>query len=785
MENEGQQRPRSDQRQSEQQGYYGWQYDQDATEVRPPTPSGAPPRSFASPPGRPLPQYPSQAQDPQQTQVPSKYQQQYHQQSQQPMQDMGMTLGFGQGTEYQYFDVPQPSQPMAQLRQERLQQLREERMRRQQRRIRGGDVTAMFPWRGGNKAARAAADSLPPPSGSLSASPREPLTPAPPSQFSPRVSLPDYDDEKTMSPVRASTQPPESLRLPRREPPTANVNANLQPASASSQDTGMIQKVRVGRAMSILTIAFVASRILGILRTSMFAYVFGTSPVSDAYLQAFLIPDFIFNIVSGGALSSAFIPVFTNYMVGERDQRKAWHVASSALNLAIAIMTVLALIGIIFARQIVPIYNIGAPPAQLDLIASLTRIMLLQSVILGGGVIVTSVLNAQQDFKLSAIGSVLYNVGLIGGLVPGIFIAFAGRGNPQLAVYSATWGVVVGALLQVGAQVPGLAKVGMKYTRSFDWKDPGVIQIARSMLPRIGNSAMIYLSTFVDRSLILLVVGSAGGGVTQYYQAFQLVLLPFGIFGLSPATAVFPTLAENVAKGRFDRVRSTILETLRSVLFTTIPSSVGLIILGLPVIQVLLQHGHYNLSSAQATYWPLAAFSLGLAGLCGVELLTRSFYALRDTKTPVIVSIAQFVFKIALSLVVVNAAVWGTNWGLAALAFSTSAANILEATVLFWLLNQRLGDLQVRELLRFIGRVLLASLAMAVVVFVARELLDRILDTTNGQSTGLIGTIEAMVKLGVEVFVGLFVYVRASRFLGIQELGPVKRILDRLKLSWI
>ncbi|GCE16630.1 hypothetical protein KDK_04300 [Dictyobacter kobayashii] len=194
--------------------------------------------------------------------MPSKYQQQYQQQSQeqsrQPIQDMGMTLGFGQGTEYQYFDVPQPSQPMAQLRQERLQQLREERMRRQQRRIRGGDVTAMFPWKGGKPSG--AADSLPPPSGSLSANPRVPRTPVSPSQFTPGTSLPDYDDDETVVPVRSSTQPPNGLSLPKREALAAA--ANLQSAASSSQDTGMLQKVRVGRAMSILTIAFVASRIL-------------------------------------------------------------------------------------------------------------------------------------------------------------------------------------------------------------------------------------------------------------------------------------------------------------------------------------------------------------------------------------------------------------------------------------------------------------------------------------------------------------------------------------------
>jgi putative peptidoglycan lipid II flippase len=775
VENEGQQGSPPERGPSEQQGYYGWQYDQDATEVRPPSPSGAPPRSFSPSQKEPPNNYPPEEQTPPTDSKLSKYQQRYQEKSQQPIQDMGMTLGYGQGTENHYFDVPQPSQPMAQLRQERLQQLREERMRRQQRRIRGGDVTAMFPWKGGSQ-------SGPLVSGPLSDGTFSPQTPA---QLSPGTSLPGWagPDEDIVSPVRSSTLPPEGMRLPKREP--VGSNKGLQPAAATAQDTGMLQKVNLGRAMSILTIAFVASRVLGLLRSSMFAYVFGTTGFSDAYLQAFLVPDLIFNIVSGGALSSAFIPVFTNYMVSEHDEKKAWHIASSALNLAIVMMSVFALVAIIFARQLVPLYNPGDSAAQLDLIASLTRVMLLQSIILGSGVIVTSILNAQQDFKSSAIGSVLYNVGLIGGMIPGMIFVLTGHNNPTFALQAATWGVVAGAALQVGVQIPNLKKVGMKYTRVFDWRDPGILQIARQMGPRIGNSAMVYLSTFVDRILITLVVGSVGGGVTQYYQAFQLVLLPYGIFGLSPATAVFPTLAENISKGRFDRVRSTILETLRNILYTTIPSSVGLIILGLPVIQVLLQHGHYNLANAQATYFPLAAFAFGMAGLCAVELLTRSFYAMRDTKTPVIVSITQFIFKIALSLILVNAAVWGTGWGLAGLATSTSVANILEASVLFWLLDQRIGEMQTKELLKFIGRVLLASLIMAVAVFAARELLDHLFDTTSSQSTGIIGTLEAMIKLGIEAFIGLFVYIRVSRRMGVQELGSFKRLLDRLKLSWI
>ncbi|MBV9256672.1 MAG: polysaccharide biosynthesis C-terminal domain-containing protein, partial [Ktedonobacteraceae bacterium] len=281
-------------------------------------------------------------------------------------------------------------------------------------------------------------------------------------------------------------------------------------------------------------------------------------------------------------------------------------------------------------------------------------------------------------------------------------------------------------------------------------------------------------------------VAGIGGLITQYYQAFQLVLLPLGIFGMAVSTAAFPTLAENVAKGRIDRVRNTIMETLRSILFMSLPSSVGLIVLGFPIIQVLLQHGRFSLSMAESTAVPLAFFATGLAGLASVEILTRSFYALRDSRTPVIVSIGQFVFKIALSLVIIDAAVWGAQWGMGALAFSTSIAGLLEAAVLYWLLHLRVG-LPLRAIGVFIGRVLLASLAMGLAVLVVRLVLDHIpfLNTTQTPALGLLGTIAAILKLLIELFVGLIVYLRTSRLLGIEELGPIRRVLDRFKLSWI
>jgi putative peptidoglycan lipid II flippase len=723
---------------------------------------------------------------------------------------MGTSLGYGQGMEYTYSDLPQPSQalPLQQLRQARLQQLREERMRRQQRRM-APDITRLFQ----PKAPKRLSGDVPP----------QPAAPAPPQ---PQQMPPQWGPGATPS-LRSNGLPAASspiqmspaLRLPAREVSPAHqaqsppdyfeqsipgliiAGAEPQAAAEQAQDTGMLQKVNIRRATFILTGAFIASRVLGLLRTSMFAFVFGTTTTSDAYLQAFLIPDLIFNIVAGGALSSAFIPVFTNTMVGEQDEKKAWHIASTALNLAIAIMMALAFIAIIIAPWVVPLYNPSASHSELALITSLTRIMLLQAIVLGGGVIVNSVLNARQNFLLPAIGTVLYNVGLIMGLLPGIILAYHNQRNDTLAVYAATIGVILGALVQVGFQIPGLFKLGMRYTFSFDWKDPGVIQIGRQMVPRVINAAMLYFSIFVDRILIGLLVAVVGanaiqGLITQYYQSLQLVLLPLGIFGMSVSTAAFPTLAENVTKGRLDRVQSIILDTLRSILFMSIPSSVGLIVLGLPVIQVLLEHGAFTLNDAISTSVPLACFAIGLTGLTAVEILTRSFYAMRDSRTPVIISVAQFILKIALSLIIINIASLGSSpqWkgslGLGALAFSTSIAGLLEAIVLFWLLHQRIGNLQWRAVSIFVGRILLASLAMALALLIIRFVLDSILVTTDpqSQSLGLGGTVLAFIKLLIELAVGTFVYLRATRLLGIEDFwkqGPVKRVLDRLKLSWL
>ena len=772
----------------------------------PQPPMSMPPQQYPMQPGQQ-----GQQGQPVQQQLPARYQQ--------PIADMGSSLGYGQGMEYQYLDATQPSRPIPMLRQTRLQQLREERMRHQQRRMKPNiNISSLIsqkvlkrPPTGGTPGGPGIqGPTVPPPPivprkpparGHGAQYPMNPPAPAappmPPGSHGSHGSPVQYSPAASPQAGAANYNGHGGPAIVQGSPSLVQPAGSLQPAVDAAQNTGMIQRVRIRKATAILTGAFIVSRILGLLRTSMFAAIFGATFISDAYYQAFIIPDLIFNVVAGGALSSAFIPVFTGYMVAKRDENMAWYIASSALNIAIAIMVALALLAEIFAGQIVPLYNPGVPAKELALITMLVRIMLLQSIIMGGGVIVTSVLQARQNFLLPAIGSVLYNVGLIAGLLPGFFLALHGQHNDSVNVLFATLGVVLGAILQVSIQIPGLLKVGMRYAPTFDWRNPAVIQIGRQMVPRIINAVMLYASIFVDRGLILLLVVVAGsvavqGLITQYYQAFQLVLLSVSIFGASVSTAAFPTISEYVARGRMDSVRAIITETLRSILFLSIPSCVGLAMLALPVIQVLYEHGAFSLADAQSTAVPLTLFAFGLAGLASVEILTRAFYALRDSTTPVIVSVGQFLFKIALSIVLIDIAVWGTQWGMGVLALSTSIAGLLESAVLIWLLHQRIGGLQLRELGLFIGRVLFAAAVMGVVLFIVRFILDHILVTTVNSALGAGGTAFAVFKLLVEIAAGFFVYVQVARRLNIAELELVRRLASRLmpllkrfSLSWL
>ena len=557
-------------------------------------------------------------------------------------------------------------------------------------------------------------------------------------------------------------------------------------------------RMSIGQAALVITLATLMARVFGLLRGSLFTAVFGATTISDAFNRAFVIPNAIYTIVTGGALISAFIPVFNAYMLERGDESEAWRVASNTLNLAVLVMVAIGGIVAIFARQLVPLYNPGVSASELDLTAELTRIMILQATVMGVGVVVSSILNARQHFFLPALGSVLYSIGLIIGLLPGFVLIRLHHSDPLLAVYCASIGVVLGAVLMVGCQLPGLRSVNMRYIFSRKWLHPGVLQIMRLMVPRVISSVAVNLSQATDVLLISLL--AFPGFVTQYLLAFTVMMIPQGMV-INVATAMFPSMTEYAATGRMDHFRAIVREALRSTLFISIPAAIGLIVLSLPIIQALYEHGPFSYQDAFITSIPLMGYAIGLPGWAIGEILTRAFYALRDSKTPVFVSVWQFAIKIALSLILLDPVVWiaqmrlgatelASAWGMGAMAFSTSVAILLEMVALLWLLHQRIGGLRLRRMLPFVYRVLLASAVMTVTIIGVYWLLDHVLVTgaVANQSLPLRGIVFMLIKVCITVAAGCFVYLRVSRMIQLlnnENLAPVQRLLIRLHLTWL
>jgi putative peptidoglycan lipid II flippase len=546
---------------------------------------------------------------------------------------------------------------------------------------------------------------------------------------------------------------------------------------ADEQPSIAVRAFRSGnmaRAALIVTSATLLSRILGLGRTTLFAATFGNTTQADAFTNAFWLPDTIFSIVAGGALASAFIPVFAEYMIDKRDKRTAWHIASSALNLTILVLIVVAGLGIIFAD---PILHVTLPAfygkgdARGPIITHLTQIMLLQPIFLGGATVTIAILQARQSFLLPALGPVVYSASLIGGILASQADARWHIFGGDLGLNGPAYGVVAGAVLQLVIQLPGLVQAKMKYAFSFDLFHPGIKEMIALMTPRLINAVILYFSVGINRNLLGLV--NQSGASYGYVTAFSLILLPTGIFGMAVSQAAFPTLAAYVAAGQLDRLTDAVTRTIRGITYLAVPSSFGMMVLAEPITRVVIGHGQdVVLSKLDLTYVPLIFFGVGLTGLSLVEILTRSFYALHNTRTPVQLSILQFMLGIGLSLMLL------VPLGSGGLALASSLAWTMEAFVLLLLLRKEIPQLDLRALGTFLLNVVAASVVTA---------LTALLIYTVGSNTVLpVGTtsttttINQIILLVVAVLAGTGVYFGVSRFLGLEEVSYLKRIVRRL-----
>ncbi|MBI2865431.1 MAG: murein biosynthesis integral membrane protein MurJ [Chloroflexi bacterium] len=452
---------------------------------------------------------------------------------------------------------------------------------------------------------------------------------------------------------------------------------------------------KVASATIILMAAFVASRLLGLARDMIIGGLFGTGPELDAYFAAFRLPDLIFQVIVGAVLGSALIPVFSRYMAKGEDE-DGWHVASSCLNLLTLACVVMAIICFALAPWLVPLMTVGLQENYQALAVELTRIMLISAVFFGMGGVVMSILNARQHFLATAVAPVVYNLGIIGGAV---FL------SGSLGVRGLAVGVAAGSSLYLVVQIPALIRQGMHYRLVASLRHPGVREIARLMVPRtIGAGA-----TQLNFAVALLIASTlAQGSISALNYAWLVAMMPISFFGVAISSAAFPTLAELAALERLNELRRTLLGSLRIVIFLSVPASLGLIILREPLVSLLFQRGKFDGASVAATSSALAFYAAGLIAFGVVEVLTRTFYSLHDTRTPAGIAAGIMLLNIGLSLVLVKFLQHG------GLALSMSVTTVIEAIALSILLHRRLGDFWSRELPSSAAKIGVASLAMAI-----------------------------------------------------------------------
>jgi putative peptidoglycan lipid II flippase len=369
------------------------------------------------------------------------------------------------------------------------------------------------------------------------------------------------------------------------------------------------------RATTLIMALFLFSRIAGLVRDDH------RCPLRhqrrpDAYLAAFRVPDLLFQLVAGGALGSAFIPVFTGCLT-RRDLTGGWRVFSAVTNLVLIVLTVLAVLAGLAAPWLVrTILAPGFSPEQQELTVSLMRWMLVSTVVFGVSGIVMGVLNSFQHFLLPALAPLIYNLSIIAAA---LFLA------PSLGVYALVIGVVAGSLLHLDVQIFGLWWYGARYRITLGLRDPNVREVGRLMGPRVVGLAVVQINFWVNT---LLASNLGVGSISSLNYAWLLMLLPQGIVAQAAATAAFPTFAALEARGRYDELRHTVSSTLRGVLFLTIPAAAGLFVWRVPLIRMLLERGEFTARSTQMTAAALAFFAFALIGHSVVEIVARAFYAL-------------------------------------------------------------------------------------------------------------------------------------------------------------
>ena len=533
----------------------------------------------------------------------------------------------------------------------------------------------------------------------------------------------------------------------------------------------------VAKSAGIVSIAVMFSRVFGLVRETVFAAFFGAGFVSDAFYLAFRIPNLLRDLFAEGALSVAFVKVFTHYQINV-SEKEAWRLAALVFNAIAVVLSVIVVLGISLSPYLVPLLADGFSPEKAKLAVFLTQLMFPFILLVALSAVAMGVLNTKGKFGIPASASTAFN---IVSITIGIFFAYYLSGGswdipkdsnaiPELpaqwAITGMAIGTVFGGLAQIAIQLPSLYKVGFRFKPILSFRDKGVKRVMRLMGPAIIGTSAVQIKVLVDS----FIVSGIDGGMTWLPQSFRLMQFPIGVFGVAIGVAALPTLARLGSENNIAKFRSTLSDSIGLVFLLTIPSACGLITLGEPIVRLVYQRGAFDSFDTNMVAWSLAAYSVGLAAYAAIKVLSPAFYALEDARTPMYVAIASITVHVFFSYTLMTyfstvgvTAERPNGFGHAGVALSTSIVATVNFLALIILMRRKIERIDTWKILSSFIKIAIASAIMSAVCYFTYQYLASYFD----DKTFLIKLAEALIPIAL----GAITFFACAQLLGVSELN--------------
>ena len=520
----------------------------------------------------------------------------------------------------------------------------------------------------------------------------------------------------------------------------------------------METKYKIAKYAGIVIIATIFCRILGLGREIVISNRFGAGIETDAFFIAFMIPNLLRSFLGEGALNSAFIPIFAEYLTNH-DRKKAEYFASNVLNILIIILIIVVILGVWGAPLLINIIAIGFKSNiyKYELAVNLTRIIFPYIGFVAVAALFMGILNSYNHFLVPALAPAMLNISVI---VLALTLSY------KYGIFAIAWGVILGGIGQALIQTPVLIRKKIKYSFVVDFSDPGVKKLLKLLVPAMIGLAITQINVVVDRTIASTLID---GSISALYYSNRLVQFPLGAFGIAISIAIFPTLAKQTAKNDIAEFKKSLLFGLKILLFLTIPSAVGLMVLKDSLIRLIYEHGIFSRVASNMTASALLYYSIGLFAYACVRLITMSFYALKDTKTPVKIGIYIVFINIALDLILVR---YLAHSGL---ALATSVAAILNLIILLKVLQDKIGDFELKSQLSFLVKIIVSSIFLGIICVLVNNYFGSVLDLNNKYNQ--------LIQVIASIFSGGLVYFIISYILDVKEVRNLRQTIKTILRS--